>query len=102
MLADIRELDFGSAQATTCALAQWEGPGVLLDTQSQIAGCIAVTTLVPAPAAELASSRGRLFGVCPPVHRDDRRAGHVVLVGRPPVFAMTGPSATADAHRFGS
>lgn len=65
-------------------------------------GCIAVTTSFPAPAVELASQRGGLFGVVPPVHGGGRRTGHVVLVGRPPVFAMTGPSATAAAHRLGS
>jgi hypothetical protein len=67
VLADIRELVSRAAQATTFALAQWEGPGVLLDTQSQVVGCIAVTTSVPAPAAELAGAarkvvRGVLAG----------------------------------------
>jgi len=60
VLADIRELGCGPAQATTCALAQWEGPGVLLAAQSQIAGCIAVTTSVPAAAAELARAARKI------------------------------------------
>src|SRR5215471_13946483 len=54
-------------------------------------GRIAVSTSVSAPAIELAGRRG-LFVACAPVIVDGRRAGHVVLVGRPPVFAMTGPS----------
>lgn len=72
----------------------------MLEAQSHL-GCIAGTTSFPAPAIELAGRRG-LFAAGAPVIVDGRRAGHVVLVGRPPVFAMTGPSATAAAHRVGS
>src|SRR6266508_6924594 len=57
---------WGAAQATTCALAWWEGPGVLLAAQS-LSGCIAVSTSVPAPAAELARGARRLSGMLAPV-----------------------------------
>jgi hypothetical protein len=91
-----------AAQATSCALARWEGPGVLLVARSRRAGRIAEATSFPAPAAGLALWRGVLWMGGLPVHGDGRRAGYVVVVGRPPVFAMTGPSATAAAHRLAS
>jgi hypothetical protein len=74
----------------------------LLGAQSRF-GLHSCHDVVPGPrrGARRCGEEG-LFDLAAPVHGDGRRAGHVVLVGRPPVFAMTGPSATAAAHRFGS
>jgi hypothetical protein len=74
----------------------------LLAAQSRACGLHSCNDVGPGPRRRARLGREGLFGLATPVHGDGRRAGYVVVVGRPPVFAMTDPSATAVTHRFGS
>jgi len=66
VLADIRELVVGPAEATTCALPRCEGLGVLLEALCRVSGRIAVATSFPTPPSSSPRAEG-LFGVVSPV-----------------------------------
>ncbi len=106
--ADVRDLAV-AGQATMCALARWEGPGVLLVATFPGGGVIALATSFRALAADLRAiqARTRLAGslfAAPPWVMLVSGGGHVTSFWwAVSVFAMTVmPAATDRAHTAGS